>query len=75
MLVRYLLGGLRVTNLGMVNLPVEGNDGVESVNNINCLARIIVKNVDGKARLSEELSFLPNIDRCIPKMDHHCPWT
>ena len=56
--------------------PQSGhNDGARSAMLQNLREHIIANVVDGTPPILPLRSVLIIADRCIPKMDHHCPWT
>ena len=63
----YKAGTTRQAKLGI--------DGAESATPLSRLELTIAKHVRGTG-YAALLTLLSNLfDRCIPKMDHHCPWT
>ncbi|OOQ84139.1 Palmitoyltransferase pfa4 [Penicillium brasilianum] len=54
-----------------------GHGGVVDVKPTNPLGLTIVRHARGSSTLQLEIPGGPSLTllRCIPKMDHHCPWT
>jgi hypothetical protein len=55
--------------------PTGGNVGVGGARLSNHREHITARHVEGESKLNPMTVLAHNTPRCIPKMDHHCPWT